>query len=82
MAVENIKNTLQNIFRDVFEKKKLVINEKMTAKDIDEWDSIMHINLIIAIEKKFGIKFKVNELIGLKTVGDTINLIKNKLNKK
>ncbi|MEW6008490.1 MAG: acyl carrier protein [Candidatus Omnitrophota bacterium] len=79
--MSDIKKRLQDIFRYVFEKKNLKIFDEMTANDIEEWDSLMHINLIIAIEKEFSIKFKLGELVELGNVGDTIQLIEKKLMK-
>jgi len=77
-----VKERLQDIFRDVFDKKDLEIDNSMTANDIEEWDSLMHINLIIAIEKEFSIKLAVTELIQLKNIGDAIRLIEKSLAKK
>ena len=74
-----VKKRLENVFIEVFDDLDIKIFEEMTARDIDEWDSLMHINLIIAIEKEFGIKFKVPELSELKTVGDTMALIAQKI---
>lgn len=73
------KEKLERVFRDVFDKRDLKIFDSMTANDIEEWDSLMHINLIIAIEKEFSIKFTVTELAQLRDVGDTIRLIEKKL---
>lgn len=76
------KIKLQNIFRRAFGRNNIVLFNQMTAKDIEEWDSLMHITLIIAIEKDFSIKFTLDELVELKNVGDTIRLIEKKLKSK
>jgi len=52
-----IKNKLEKIFRVVFDDEEICINDEMTADDIEEWDSLMHIHLLIAIEKDFDVRF-------------------------
>ena len=69
---------LQDIFRDVFDDNSLNISVQTNAKDIEDWDSLMHINLVVAVEKEFKIKFFLGELKTLKNVGDMIDLIKKK----
>jgi acyl carrier protein len=59
--MNKIQTELQEIFRRVFDDE-LVITESTSAADVDGWDSIAHINLIIAIEKHFGLKFTANEI--------------------
>jgi acyl carrier protein len=73
-----MKERLQEIFRDVFDNDKLIINEKMSAIDIEDWDSLAQINLIVAIEKEFEIKFTLEEVIKLKNIGEMLELIKLK----
>lgn len=77
-----VKEKLQDVFRHVFDMKNLEISDSMTANDIEEWDSLMHINLIIGIEKEFSIKLTVGELTQLRNVGDAIKLIEKSLAKK
>ena len=67
------------IFREVFDDDGLVVTPEMTANDIEEWDSLSHISLIVAHEIKFGVKFKTKELKDLKNVGNFIDLLKSKL---
>lgn len=74
-----IKRRLQEIFIDIFDDEDIVITEEMSAKDLEDWDSLAQINLIIAIEKEFGVKFNLEEVSKLKNVGEMINLIKEKL---
>ena len=77
--VENItkeKEKLQEIFRDIFDDEELVITEEMTAADIEDWDSLAQINLIIAIEKEFGVKFNLEEISKLKNIGEILEIIK------
>lgn len=74
-----MKEKLQEIFRDIFDDEELVITEGMTAADIEDWDSLAQINLIIAIEKEFGIKFNLEEVSKLKNIGEMLDLIKFKV---
>lgn len=76
----NIK--LEQLMRDTFDNQKIVINDAMTANDVDEWDSLSHIELIINIESEFKLKLTVDDIINLKNVGEMITLIDSKLNKK
>ena len=67
------------IFRDVFDDQNIVLTLYTTASDIDDWDSLSHIRLIITHEEEFGIRFKTTEISDLKNVGDFINVLMNKL---
>jgi acyl carrier protein len=72
---------LTPIFREVFDDDGIVLNRKTTADDIDAWDSLSHMNLIIAVELKFRVKFALGELQSLKNVGDLVDLVDKKLKK-
>jgi len=74
-ALEN----LTDVFRTVFDQPNLVLHNAMTAADVENWDSLNHIDLIVAIEKKFKIKFTTREVTGLKTVGDLADLTAKKV---
>jgi len=74
-ALEN----LTDVFRTVFDQPDLVLHNAMTAADVENWDSLNHIDLIVAIEKKFKIKFTTREVTGLKTVGDLADLTAKKV---
>ena len=74
-----IKERLQEIFRDVFDDEELEIREEMSAKDIEDWDSLAQIKLIIAIEKEFGVKFNLEEVSKLKNIGEMLVQIRTKL---
>jgi acyl carrier protein len=65
-------NDVLPIFKDIFENDRLEITEKTTAADIEEWDSINHIYLIVAIEKKFKKKFTTTQIQNWKSVGDIL----------
>jgi len=73
---------LQLVFRDVFDDDSIVLTEVMSAKDIDEWDSLTHVQLIVAVECEFDVEFETAEISELKNVGDFITLIQKKLNNK
>ena len=79
----NIREGLQEIFRIVFGDEELILTDELTADDVDGWDSLMHINLIVAVEKHFQVKFATAEISRLKeqgqTVGSLIQVIEEKL---
>ena len=75
MTRENIFEKLQEIFRDIFDDDALVISDSTNSSDIEEWDSLNHINLVVAIEKEIGIKFSFEELATFKDVGAMVDLI-------
>jgi acyl carrier protein len=73
---------LTPIFHEVFDDDSVVITRQTTANDIDAWDSLSHMNMVMAVEVKFGIRFALGELQSLKNVGDLIDLTEKKLAKK
>lgn len=72
------KSRLEKVFRDVFDDEEIEITNEMTADDIEEWDSLTHVQLIVAVEEEFGCKFSTVEVMKLKNVGEFINLIDRK----
>ncbi len=76
-----ILHEVESIFRELFRDKTLAIHPDTSAKDIEGWDSLAHITLIVAIEKKFGIRFKLAELQELRNVGDILTCVKTKTGK-
>ena len=70
---------VNEIFIDVFDDNSLIIKEDTNADDIEDWDSLANINLVVAMEKEFNLKFNINEIEKLNNVGDMIDLIKKKL---
>lgn len=79
MTEREIYVKLQEIFRDIFDDESIIITSRTTADDIEEWDSIEHINLIGAVEDEFGIKFKMREVSGMKNVGEMAEIIKSRV---
>ena len=73
-----IRATLQEVFRDVFDDNSIEIFDAMTANDIADWDSLTHINLVVAAEKEFKTRFDLKEVKQLKNVGEFIAMIKAK----
>ena len=68
-------NELQSIFREVFDDETLEVSRSTTAADIEDWDSLEQMNLIVAIENHFGLKFKITDVAALKDVGGMADLI-------
>lgn len=73
-----INNELTKVFREVFDDDTLVLSDEMTADDLDAWDSLSHVNLIIAVEIAFGIEFKHSEVQSFANVGELMNRIMEK----
>ena len=78
METNEIVSRLTPIFRDVFNDDALVVSEGMTAADVPTWDLLSNINMIIAVEKAFGVKFSIKDVRNLKNVGELLELIKRK----
>ena len=79
MTREEVFNGVQNIFRDIFDEDDMVIENGTSSNEIEDWDSLNHINLTSAIEIEYNIKFTLRELMTLKNVEDIINFIIEKL---
>jgi acyl carrier protein len=79
MKHHDILQRLSSIFQDIFDDENLEITESTAASDIEDWDSLTHINLVSACENEFKLRFSLAELEDLKNVGDMITLIANKL---
>ena len=79
MDREKIFKELQPIFQDMFDDDELVVTDETNAAQIEDWDSLAQIRLVVAIEKHFSIKFNFGELQDLNDVGDMIDVIQKKL---
>ena len=75
MTREEIYVKLNEVFQDVFDDEDIMVNDSTVASDVDGWDSLEHINLIVAVERCFGIKFTMGETTGLKNVGEMVDRI-------
>ena len=78
MNTEEITSMLKSVFQKVLEEKDITITRELAAKDIAKWDSLRHIQLISEVERVFGIKFKLREIMHMNNVGDLIDLIDSK----
>ena len=78
----DITEELTAVFREVFDDETIVLSDELTANDVDSWDSLSHVNLIIAIEMAFDIEFKQSEILNFANVGELKQSIINKLEKK
>lgn len=78
MEKEKVYEELNKVFQTVFDDDSLMVNENTTAADIEDWDSLEQINLIVGIEKAFSIKFSIDEVKNMKNVGDMADAILTK----
>jgi acyl carrier protein len=74
-----VKDELQELFRDILGIDDLILEDTTSADDIDEWDSLAHINLVVAIEREFKIRFALGELSDMKNIGAMIGSILEKI---
>ena len=79
MENKEIYERLNNVFRDVFDDDSITVNENTTSDDIEDWDSLEHINLVVAVEQEFGMKFNMNEVTTMKNVGEMVDIIKSRI---
>jgi acyl carrier protein len=82
MSDSEILKELTDIFRQIFDDDSIVLTPDTTGADVAEWDSFNHINIIVATEDHFGIKFQTAETEELKNVGNFVELIQQKLTAK
>lgn len=74
-SYDDIMPRLNSVFREVFDDDGIEIFDAMTADDLDDWDSLSHITLVLAVERAFGVKLKAAEVGGLANVGAMIALL-------
>ena len=79
MKQNEIYEKLNEIFRDVFDDETLLLSRNTSASDIEDWDSLAQINIIVNCETSFGLKFNMSDIVDLKNVGDMIDLIERSL---
>ncbi len=77
---KEIYDRLNNVFRDIFDDDSIVVTPETTSDDIEDWDSLEHINLVVAVEQEFGMKFNMNEVTTMKNVGEMVEIIKSRMN--
>jgi len=79
MERSDILAKVQEVFRDELEVEDLVLTDETTADDVEEWDSLSHVQLVVALEKAFGIKFTSREILSWDNVGDLVDCIAGKM---
>ena len=79
MERSEILAKVQEIFREELELDDLVLTDETSADDIEEWDSLSHVQLVAAMEEAFGIEFKSREILSWENIGDLIDSIEKKL---
>lgn len=77
MTREEIFGELNEVFRDVFDDESITVTDETTADDIEDWDSLEHINLLAAVEQQFDVKFNMGQIVTLKNVGEMVDLIES-----
>ena len=75
MTREEVFAKVDEVFQDVFDDESIHVNEETTADDTEDWDSLEHINLVVAVENAFGMKFTMGEVTGMKNVGEMVDII-------
>jgi len=74
----DIHQRLTSVFRDVFDDGSLTLRPDLTADEVENWDSLTHIDMITAVEHEFAIRFTTGDVSSMKNVGDLIALIQKK----
>ncbi|MBR5280234.1 MAG: acyl carrier protein [Clostridia bacterium] len=76
---KEIYDGLNEIFQDVFDDASICVSANTTAEDIDDWDSLEHIRLVAAVERHFGMRFKMGEVASMKNVGEMVSIIRSRV---
>jgi acyl carrier protein len=79
METTELYSKLNGVFRSVFDDDEMVVSPELTANDVDGWDSLHHVRLILSVERAFGVKFPAYEVTKLRNVGQLAKLIQDKL---
>lgn len=80
MSREEVYTVLNGIFRDVFDDDEIEVTDATTSADIEDWDSLEHINLVNAIEQQFSMKFTMGQVVSMKNVGEMVDIILETIN--
>ena len=75
MTREEAYERLNEVFRDVFDDETITVSDETTAEDIEDWDSLEHINLVVAVENEFDVHFNMGEVNKMKNVGEMMDII-------
>lgn len=73
-----VTDRVLDVFREIFDDPDLNLSRETTASEVPNWDSMMHVSLMLAMERRFGIRFSSSEVANLKNVGELEDLIANK----
>lgn len=79
MTREQTFEKLNEVFRDVFDDDSICVTDTTISDDIEDWDSLEHINLIAAVEQEFGVKFNMGQVVTMKNVGEMADIIMSQL---
>jgi acyl carrier protein len=79
MERNEILERVQEVFRDELELDDLVLTDETTADDVEEWDSLTHVQIVVALEKAFALKFTSREILSWDNVGDLVDCIEKKI---
>lgn len=79
MTREQVFETLNEVFQDVFDDTSIEVDENTTSEDIEDWDSLEHINLIASVEQEFGVKFNMGQVNTMKNVGEMVDIIMSQI---
>jgi len=77
--MNDFNERVQKVFREVFENEQLTVDRQTQAKDVEGWDSLTHITLIMTLEETFKIKFTTREVMGFQNVGEMMDCLRGKL---
>lgn len=75
MERQEVFKRINEIFQDIFDDDELVVTDETCADDIEDWDSLRHITLVSAVERAFGIKFSMKEVLEMKNVGEMADIL-------
>lgn len=79
--MDNMYERLNEIFQDIFDDPSITVNADTVAKDIEGWDSLANINIIVSVEDVFGMKFDMDEIVNMKCVGEMVKIISERATK-
>ncbi len=79
MTEQEIYDKLNEVFQDIFDDDSITVSASTTADDIEDWDSLEHIRLIAAVERRFGVRFKMGEVSSMKNVGEMVSIINERI---
>lgn len=77
--MDSVQEKVQEAFREIFDDADLVVTDEMTADDIEQWDSMGLVNLVVALEEGFDIKFSTTEIPEMQSVGAILTIIRRKV---